>query len=881
VSLRRGGEFIVRHFLLAAALTGFPVPSLAEASPGTPDQRFDALIAQMTLEEKAAQLQDSAPAIPRLGIPAYTYWNEALHGVARAGEATVFPQAIGMAATWDKALLRAEGQVIGIEARAKYNQAQREGNTGRYFGLTFWSPNINIFRDPRWGRGQETLGEDPYLTGVLATQFIRGIQGDHEPFLTAAATAKHLAVHSGPEPDRHQFNVNPSRQDLAETYLPAFRRAVVDGKAEIVMCAYNAVDGKPACANDQLVNGTLRQSWGFAGHVTSDCGAIDDVTTGHEFTKTNVEAVAVAVKAGTDINCGFKNEYLDLPKAVAAGLLSEADVDQALRRVLGTRAKLGILPVSTKTPWSGLPYSENHSPAHRQLALRAAREAIVLLKNDGILPLRHAPQSIAVIGPGATSLISLEGNYNGTPTEPVLPLDGIRTAFPKSHIRYAQGSAFAAGTAVPVPLSAFPGGVTATFFNGTVLSGPPVGTRRYAQIDHNWNWIAPAGGVDPRNFSVRWSATFKPPAAGDYRFELQRRRCDATADVERYIIQLEGTPPLRVEAPCSARDAGDSPAVTLHIGNTRSRKLTIEYAHRSTNFAPAITFAWRPPADALRAEALAAARQSDLIIAVVGLNAWLEGEEMPVEVPGFAGGDRTDIRLPGSQRALLSVLEATGKPVVVVLQSGSAVPLGAEGKRARAIIDAWYGGEQGGRAIADVLSGHYNPGGRLPITVYRGTDQLPAFTDYAMKGRTYRYFAGAPEYPFGYGLSYTHFRYSGLRPASPQLAAGSTQRVSVRVRNEGAGEGDEVVQLYVAAAARPDTPRRSLKAFERIHLRPGEERTVEFQLEPRDLAFAETNGVMRISPGEYELWAGGGQPATGAPGERASFSVTGELALQP
>ena len=871
----------MRYLLLSAALSAPSFASSAEPMSKPTDARVDAMIAQMTLEEKAAQLQDSAPAIPRLAIPAYTYWNEALHGVARAGEATVFPQAIGMAATWDKELLHAEGQVIGIEGRAKYNQAQREGNTGRYFGLNFWSPNINIFRDPRWGRGQETLGEDPYLTGVLATQFIRGIQGDDARYLTAAATAKHLAVHSGPEPDRHQFNVNPSRQDLAETYLPAFRRAVIDGKAEIVMCAYNAVDGMPACANQQLVDGTLRARWGFAGHVTSDCGGIDDITTGHKFTRTNVEAVAVAIKAGTDMNCGFKNEYLDIPKAVASGLLSQADVDQAVRRVLGTRFKLGILPASTRTPWSATPYSANHSPEHRQVALRAAREAIVLLKNDGILPLRRAPSRIAVVGPGSTSLISLEGNYNGTPTAPVLPLDGLRAAMPQVRISYAQGSAFAEGSAVPVPRSALPGGVTATFFRGTDLSGPPVATRRYAEIDHNWNWITPAPGVDPKNFSVRWSASFKPPAPGGYRLELQRRRCDANSQIERYQIRIEGSAPLRVEAPCSARDAGDSPSVQLHVGSARPHRLTIEYAHRSKDYAPAITFAWRPPAEALRAEAVSAARQSDLIIVFVGLNAWLEGEEMPVAVPGFAGGDRTDIRLPDTQRALLAAIEATGKPVIIVLQSGSAVPLGDEGRKARAILQAWYGGEQGGRAIADVLTGAYNPAGRLPFTVYRGTDQLPAFADYSMKGRTYRYFTGDAEYRFGYGLSYTKFGYSEPQLGSADVSAGKPQQVSVRVRNEGPVEGDEVVQLYVATPGRGDAPLRSLKGFERVHLRPGEERTVHFQLEPRDLAFADTNGVMRIAHGEYSIWVGGGQQGTGAPGRAATFRISGEVALQP
>jgi beta-glucosidase len=506
----------------------------------------------------------------------------------------------------------------------------------------------------------------------------------------------------------------------------------------------------------------------------------------------------------------------------------------------------------------------------------------VLLKNDGVLPLRPAPARIAIVGPGASSLISLEGNYNGTPTDPVLPLDGIRSAFPKSRIRYAQGSAFAEGTAVPVPRSAFPAGVSAAFFNGTNLNGPVVATRRDAEIDQNWNWIAPAKGVDPRNFSVRWSAMFKPAAAGDYKFELQRRRCDsATAEVERYTIRLEGAAPLRIEAPCSARDAGDSPSVALHFGDTRPRKLIIEYAHRSPNFAPAITFAWRAPAEALRAEALAAARQSDLVIAFVGLNAWLEGEEMPVQVPGFAGGDRTDIALPAAQRALLSALEATGKPVVIMLQSGSAVPLGTEGKKARGILQAWYGGEQGGRAIADVLRGAYNPGGRLPITVYRGIEQLPAFADYSMKGRTYRYFSGAPEYPFGYGLSYSKFGYSALRLSSSQLSAGKPQQVSVRVRNQGSVAGDEVVQLYVSTPGRAATPLRSLKGFERVPLRPGEERTIQFQLEPRDLAFADANGVMRIAPGEYSIWVGGGQPGTAAPGQSGTFRMTGQLALQP
>src|SRR5438270_1482903 len=395
----------MRRLLYSLALVALPAPTSAQTT-GSVDARVDALIARMSLQEKAAQLQDSAPAIPRLGIPAYTYWNEALHGVARGGEATVFPQAIGMAATWDKRLIRAEGETIALEGRAKFNQAQREGNRGRYFGLTFWSPNINIFRDPRRGRGQETLGEDPYLPGVLATQCTRGIQGPDPRLSPALAASKHLAVHSGPEPLRHEFNVSPSRRDLAETYLPAFRRTVVEGKVASIMCAYNALDGKPACANPELETQLVRRDWGFGGYFVSDCGAIDDIATGHHFTKTNVEAVAAAVKAGTDLACDMKDEYLDIPKAVRAGLLTEGEVDTALKRVLAGRMRLGMFDPTPE--FANVPPSANHPPEHRALSLQAAREAIVLLQNGGILPLRPGKR-VAVIGPGAASLISLEG----------------------------------------------------------------------------------------------------------------------------------------------------------------------------------------------------------------------------------------------------------------------------------------------------------------------------------------------------------------------------------------------------------------------------------------------------------------------------------------
>jgi beta-glucosidase len=858
-------------FLLVAAAAGSVAGAQVFRDPSQPiDKRAADMVARLTLEEKAAQMQDSAPAIPRLGIPAYAYWNEALHGVARSGEATVFPQAIGMAASWDKELLLAEGKVIAVEARAKYNQAQREGNRGRYFGLDFWSPNINIFRDPRWGRGQETLGEDPYLTGVLATQFIHGIQGDNPRYLTAAATAKHLAVHSGPEPDRHSFNVDPSRRDLAETYLPAFRRAVTDGKVEIVMCAYNAVDGKPVCGNEQLVDGTLRGAWGFRGHVTSDCGAIDDITTGHHFTKSNVEAVAVAVKAGTDTNCGFKNEYLDLPKAVAAGLISEREVDAALARIFRTRLRLGLFDPSAQVPLADTPYSANHSPEHRAQTLRSAQESIVLLKNDGILPLAPGKR-VAVIGPTAASLIALEGNYNGTPVGAVLPVDGMIAAYGADRVSYAQGSPFVAGLPLPVSRTALGQGVTATFYKGTELAGPPVATRSYPQLDLNWNWIAPAPGVDPSDFSARFSGTITPPEPGVYRFALERRRCDGNAEIERYAIRIEGAAPLTVDEKCNSRDSGGGAAVEVRFDDTKPRTFAIDYAHRhkAPGFAPALTFVWTPPEGALQREALRTAQNADVIVAFVGLNAWLEGEEMDVKVPGFAGGDRTDIALPAAQAELVRALKAMGKPVIVVLQSGSAVALG-DANSANAVVEAWYPGEQGGRAIADVLTGAYNPGGRLPMTFYASAGQLPPFADYAMKGRTYRYFGGTPEYGFGHGLSYTHFAYG-----RPEVrVAGEDRIVSVRVTNAGERAGDEVAQLYVSPPQGGGVPLRSLKGFERIHLAAGEARTVTFRLTPRELAFADAAGVMRTRKGTYRVWVGGGQEGTGAAGARSTLAVT-------
>ncbi len=873
----------VRAWGVAAAAMALTVLTSAAAAQDyrNPDlpvaERAADLVSRMTIEEKAAQMQNAAPGIERLGIPPYDYWNEALHGVARAGEATVFPQAIGMAATFDRELFHAEGAVIATEGRAKYNQAQREQNYDRYYGLTFWSPNINIFRDPRWGRGQETLGEDPYLTGTLATRFIKGLQGDDPHYLKAVATPKHYAVHSGPEPLRHEFNVDPSQRDLYETYLPAFRRTIVKGDAESLMCAYNAVFGTAACANKLLLHDILRKDWGFDGFVTSDCGAIDDITTGHHNSKTNAEGAAMAVRAGTDTGCDFKDEMLDLPEAVAKGYLTEAEMDRALERLFAARIRLGMFDPPERVPFSSIPISENHSAAHQALALRAARESIVLLKNDGLLPLDRGNRKIAVIGPTATSLIALEGNYNGTPTTPIRPLDAMEAVFGKDRVAYAQGAPFVEAIPVAVPRTAFPGGLTASFYNSTDFSGRAVATRAVKEIDTNWAGIDPAPGVDRENFSVRWSGRIAVPAPGDYVFQLETRRGCGAGGTESYTIRIEGAPAQHFSAPCSEREARRSP-MTVHFDSTTPRAFTLELSHENAATGD-VTFTWKAPLAGLRDKAVKTAADADVIVAFVGLNAWLEGEEMPVEAPGFDGGDRTSIALPAAQLELLDALEATGKPVVIVLQSGSAVALGEDGEKAGAVLEAWYPGEKGGQAIAEVLSGKVNPSGRLPVTFYASTDQLPPFTDYSMANRTYRYFSGEPEYAFGHGLSYTSFAYEGLKTGKPNVAAGEGQTVSVTVRNKGKREGDEVAQLYIAVPGRPGTPIRSLKGYSRVHLAPGEAKTVTFALDPRDLAFADEQGVMRVSAADYRLWVGGGQPDTGAPGVAGSFRVTGEKAL--
>jgi beta-glucosidase len=884
--------------LLGASHLAGQSASNVSSSPRTPrppyldpslpvDQRVDDLVSRMTLEEKASQMQDFARAIPRLGIPAYNWWNEGLHGVARAGQATVFPQAIGLAATWDTALVHGIADVVSTEARAKYNDAIQHGNTGRYFGLTFWSPNINIFRDPRWGRGQETYGEDPFLTSRIAVAFVTGLQGDDPKYLKTVSTPKHFAVHSGPETLRHRFGVPVSAYDFADTYAPAFRATVMEGRADSVMCAYNAVRGEPACANQFLLD-TLRNKWGFQGYVVSDCGAISDIHQGHGYVLSLEQADALAVKAGTDLSCG--REYAALPFAVENRLLSSADVDRAVKRLFEARFRLGMFDPPETVPWSKLTLADNDTPAHRQLALEAARKSIVLLKNErNILPVKSSVRSIAVVGPNADSLPALLGNYNGTPSAYTTILDGLRKRFRNAKIMAAIGAPLTetsaitlahpflctGGVADPTKRAnrSLPGdtncaeteglpGLRAEYFSNTNLSGDPALVRVDPSINFEWNNISPGPGVPAQNYSVRWSGVLLPPVDGDYRLG----------------VDTDGGSRLFLDSKKIVDDWNPHGARTMttlvHLEAGHAYAIRMEYFHHSWESTAHLL--WLPPN--LTEEAVDAARKADLVIAVVGLTAQLEGEESGNSDPGFFGGDRLDLDLPRPQQELLEALSGTKKPLIVVLTSGSALAVNWAQHHAAAILEAWYPGEEGGAAVADVLSGDYNPAGRLPVTFYKSVAQLPPFTSYNMNGRTYRYFSEQPLYPFGYGLSFSSFNYSDAKVTPGQVAPGAVVTASALVTNSSSVAGDEVVELYLSHPGVDGAPIRALVGFQRIHLAASASQTVSFTLHDRDLSLVDDNGVRRIVPGPVDVWIGGGQPVSG-PGQPPAQGVSAKFAI--
>jgi beta-glucosidase len=838
------------------------------------EQRVNDLVSRMTLEEKISQMRDHAAAIPRLGVPSYDWWNEGLHGVAFGGYATNFPQVIGMAATWDTGLVHQMAATISTEARAKYHQAMREDHHEMFFGLTFWAPNVNIFRDPRWGRGQETYGEDPFLTGRMAVAFVSGMQGNDPKHLKVVSTPKHFAVHSGPESLRHTFDANVSPHDLEDTYLPAFRAAITESHAQSVMCAYNAVDGSPACASSMLLQDHMRDGWGFDGYVVSDCGAVADVSGGHKFAPDYAHASAAAIKAGTDLECQYLKwaAFTELPSAVKQGLLSEADLDRAVKRLFTARFRLGMFDPPESYAYGRIPVSEVNSAEHRTTALKAAREAIVLLKNDrGLLPLSQSIRKIAVVGPTAELVQSLQGNYNGTPPDPVSPITGIERRFKTAKVLYAQGSTLAEGLAVPIAHTALRAadgkeGLTGEYFSTPDFSGKPAAVRVDRTVNFNWDKASPAPGLQRNDFSVRWTGTFTPVAPGDYKLGARVNVCYACESHEQFRLYLDG------KLIADATQEGRQEAV-LHFDNTQARAIRLEYMHSTA--AAGIDLTWQPPAAALARQAVAAANESDVVIAFVGLSPQLEGEEMPVELEGFKGGDRTDIRLPRVQRDLLQALKNTGKPLVIVLTSGSALAVPDEHQYASAILEAWYPGEEGGTAIAETLAGDNNPAGRLPLTFYASTDQLPPFDEYSMANRTYRYFAGKPLYGFGYGLSYSRFQYSNPRLSSQSVPAGDPVDVEVDVKNLSDRAGDEVAELYLTQPKGTLTPLRTLAGFTRVHVAPGQTAHVKIQVDPRTLGQVNDKGERVILPGAYSVAIGGAQPAEFPGAVTATFNVTG------
>jgi len=817
--------------LLAAALLQTP-----EASP---ESRAAALVAQMTTPEKIGQLMMDAPAIPRLGVPAYHWWNEALHGIARNGVATVFPQAIGLAATWDPDLMHEVATAISTEARAKNNQDPN----GIYHGLTLWSPNVNIFRDPRWGRGHETYGEDPFLTGRMGVAFVEGIQGDG-PILRAVATPKHFAVHSGPEPLRHRFDAKAPERDVMETYLPAFEACIREGRAQSTMAAYSAFNGVPATGNPWLLTTLLRDTWGFKGAVVSDVDSVADLWEGHKVVPDAAAASAMALKAGDDLCSG--TTYRALPQALQRGLVTVADLDRAATRLFTLRYRLGMFD---ENPYRRIPASEIDSPAHDALNLETAKKSLVLLKNDGTLPFAPSVRKIAVVGPTADDLGTLVGNYNGDPSHPVTILAGLRK---RADVVYAKGCALA--ERLDDGQGPFPRGSVASdgapgfvreVFRGRDLQGEPILKGRSAGIDLRWSPPSAPNGIPATEVSIRWTGSFTPPESGEATFGL------AADDGMRLYVDD------RLVIDDWTQHAETSHVARLALTRGKPVRLRVEYFQAEQGASVRLGFSMaNAKGDPGIEEAVAAAKGADAVVLTLGITPGLEGEEMNVDAVGFKGGDRTMIELPKPQRALLAAIRKLGKPTVVVLTGGSALAFDPSG--ANAVLDGWYSGGRGGDAVAAALFGDFSPAGRLPVTFYRSTKDLPPFESYAMAGRTYRYFGGKPLFPFGHGLSYTKFVYGKpeLRPLG--IVPGDTWQIRVPITNAGGRDGEEVVQLYARSAKpRAGDARRSLVGFARIAIPKGGTTTAALTIvKDRLRSWDPSAKAYVVRPGEYVLEIG-------------------------
>ena len=875
--------FVLTVMSLSAQTLPYQNPNLSAA------QRADDLLTRLTLEEKACLMMDRSPAIPRLGIPQFEWWNETLHGVGRNGIATVFPITMGMAATWDDTLVYRIFTAASDEARAKNTEARRKGEMARYRGLSFWTPNINIFRDPRWGRGQETYGEDPYLTTKMGLAVVRGLQGmtydgkdilftvdglqftddytkgseglaskstvNRKPstvnrklstvnYRKLLACAKHYAVHSGPEWNRHSFNIEalPER-DLWETYLPAFKALVQEGGVKEVMCAYQSIDGEPCCGNTRYLQHILRNDWGFQGIVTSDCGAIDDFfkPNRHDFVKTATEASAHAVIAGTDVECG--SIYKSLPEAVKEGKITEEQINTSLRRLLQARFELGDFDPDTLVEWTKIPMSVVASEAHKQLALEAARKSIVLLKNDSILPLENrksAKGRIVVMGPNANDSTMLWGNYNGQPTHTTTILQGIRQYLPQA--KFVQGCTW---TRDEVPTSMFGQivtddgrpGLQANYWNNEHMQGFPAFAVRIKEpihLDNGGNTVF-APGVNLEHFSARYQGIFRPQQDGEVSIDiLNDDFAQLVFNGDTLIRRLNGHGVRDSHAKYQVKAGQDYPIELIYVQMTGHAMLQFDLSMND---------------NLSHEERLAQVKDADVVIFVGGISPRLEGEEMKVDAPGFKGGDRTDIELPQVQRQWLADLKRAGKQVIFVNCSGSALALTPELESCDAILQAWYGGEQGGKAVAEVLFGDFNPSGKLPITFYKNVNQLPDFLDYTMKGRTYRYFDGEPLFPFGYGLSYTTFEID--KPVY------QNNKVQVSVKNSGNKAGLETVQVYLRNTKDPNGPLKTLRAYTQVQLEPGETKNVSIDLPRQSFeGWDEQTNTMRVVAGKYELMVG-------------------------
>jgi beta-glucosidase len=820
------------------------------------EARVNDLVSRLTLEEKVSQMLNASPAIPRLGIPAYDWWNETLHGVARTPfKVTVYPQAIAMAATFNKEALFKMADFSALEGRAIYSNAVATGRTNeRYLGLTYWTPNINIFRDPRWGRGQETYGEDPYLTAALGDAFVRGLQGDDSKYLKAAACAKHYAVHSGPEALRHVYNADVSIYDLWDTYLPAFKNLVTNSKVVGVMCAYNAFRTQPCCASDILMNDILRNQWQFKGYVTSDCWAIDDFYKNHKTHPDAEAASADAVFHGTDIDCGT-DAYKALVQAVKDGKISEVQIDISVKRLFMVRFQLGMFDPAAMVKYAQTPLSVLESNAHKAHALTMAQQSMVLLKNENnTLPLSKKLKKIVVLGPNADNAISILGNYNGIPTKLTTVLQGIKDKVgTDTEVLYEKAINFTNSNILQYDdLSdqySFNGasGFKAEYYNNTQLKGTPQAVKQESKIDNLWQeGQNVAGTIKAKDFSARYSTDYRPATDNDITFEL-----DAD-DGYRFIINGKTV----IDA--WSRNRWGAQTYQLKAKRDSIYHLEVQYwqGDGKANIRLSAGRYVKNNLDNLAGRY----KDADAFIFVGGISPQLEGEEMKVDDPGFEGGDRTSILLPAVQTELMKSLMLTGKPVVFVMMTGSAIATPWESAHVPAILNAWYGGQAAGSAVADIIFGDYNPSGRLPVTFYKSDSDLPSFTDYSMANRTYRYFNGTPLYGFGYGLSYTIFRYDKLAmPAT--ISKGKEITVSVRVTNTGKMDGDEVAQLYVINQDKNiKTALKCLKGFERIHLKAGESKVVTFKISPESLSYTTADGVLKEFTGKVQIAVSGHQP---------------------